>query len=439
MGVNASKESLIRAIWAIALPAIITNLTTPLLGLSDVAIAGHKGGAPFIASLAVGSSMFNMLYWVFGFLRMGSSGLTAQAYGSKDTVAIATILQRALTLGVGVGVIFILFQRPVMHLLFLAMDITGDTAIEAGHYFSIVIWGAPAMLATYSLTGWYLGMQNSRIPMMVSLLADVVNIVASVTLVFVFDMSIEGVATGTLVAQWIAFVVGLTICIRRYRPPLAGFREVFRGSGMRAFFRVNTDIFLRTLCLVAVTMWFTRTGARQSQEMLAVNALLMQMFTIFSFFMDGFAFSAEALVGRYKGEGNHAMLRRVVRDELLIALMLAMIFTAAYYFGGTTLLHLLTSDDGVVALSREYLPWAVSIPLVGFLAFCCDGIYIGATATRSMLLSMLAAMATFFGLYALLFPHYGNHGLWIAFLGYLVMRGALLLVMLNGRVLSERA
>lgn len=436
MGFNARKTSLIHAIWAIAVPAIVTNLTTPLLGLSDVAIAGHKGGAPFIASLAVGSSMFNMLYWVFGFLRMGSSGLTAQAYGAGDRRGTAIILERALTLGLGAGLLLTSLQKPIMRVLFLLMDIEGDTASQACEYFSTVVWGAPAMLATYSLTGWFLGMQNSRIPMMVSLLADVVNIAVSVTLVFAFDWTIRGVATGTLVAQWLAFAVGLAICRRRFKLPLIPLGEVFRSDGLGAFFKVNTDIFLRTLCLVAVTMWFTRTGAEQSQDMLAVNSLLMQMFTIFSFFMDGFAFSAEALVGRYKGEGNRAMLGRVVRCEIAISLALAVVFTIIYFLGGATLLGVLTSDHHIVAVSQEYLPWAVSIPMVGFLAFCCDGIFIGATATRSMLLSMLMAMCVFFGLYALLFPRLGNHGLWIAFLSYLLTRGTVLMLMLRRKILA---
>lgn len=426
MGFDASQKSLIRAILAISLPAIVTNITVPLLGVCDIAIAGHKGGAAFIAALAIGASMFNMLYWVFGFLRMGSSGLTAQAFGAGDFAETRRVLVRALTLGCGVGCLMVAAQRPIFKLLIAAMDVDAATTGVALRYFSIVVWGAPAILGTYALTGWFLGMQNTRIPMAVSIVADLVNIAVSLTLVFWADLRIEGVAIGTLSAQWCAFLIGLIVAHRRWGASSFVLSEVFNRRGLAGFFKVNIDIFLRTLCLVAVTLWFTRTGARQGESMLAVNALLMQMFTIFSYFMDGFAFSGEALVGRFKGACDEAKMRATVKTELLVGLTVAVAFTVAYVVLGREFLSLLTDDKSVVDAAADYLPWVMTIPLAGFMAFSFDGVFIGATATRRMLLSMAVAMALFFALYALFFPTLGNHGLWLAFVAYLLARGVVL-------------
>lgn len=438
MGLDARQKDLIRAIAAIAFPAIVTNITVPLLGLCDIAIAGHKGGAAFIASLAVATSMFNMVYWLFGFLRMGSSGLTARAFGASDFRTTTAVLIRAVALALAAGALIIILRQPILALLLDAMDVDGDLAAMATRYFMITVWGAPALLATYALTGWFLGMQNSRTPMAVSIAADLVNILASVILVFGFDMTIEGVAAGTLIAQWSSLLLGAGLAVRRYRGrlilPSPG--ELARG-GIGEFFRVNSDIFLRTLCLVAVTLWFTRTGAMQGAVMLAVNALLMQLFTIFSYFMDGFAFSAEALVGRYKGSGEELTMKRVIRLEIAIGAAVAAIFTLAYFAGGELFLGLLTDDGSVVRAATDYLPWAVTVPLAGFMAFSCDGIYIGAGRTRMMLLSMAIATAIFFLLYMLLFPSMANHGLWLAFVSYLATRGLLLLVALRAKPKSN--
>ncbi len=426
MGFTSRTQGLSRPIFAIAIPAIVTNITTPLLGICDISIAGHRGGVAFIASLAVATSMFNMLYWLFGFLRMGSSGLTAQAFGARDDIGQSMVLWRGLILAVSAGLVVIVLQRPAARCVLWLMDVDSSTAGYAMRYFGIVVWGAPAVLTTYALTGWFLGMQNSKVPMYVSLFTDVVNIAVSVVLVFGVGLDIEGVAYGTLSAQWLAAVVGLIICIIRFRPVRPDLRGVFSGNGLRLFFRVNSDIFMRTLCLVAVSLWFTRAGAMQGAVMLAVNALLMQLFTLFSYVMDGFAFAGEALSGRFLGAGDHAMLRRTVRAILTAGAILALIFSICYFVAGDAILSLLTSDNTVVSAASDYLPWAMTVPLAGFLAFGYDGLMIGQSRTREMLLSMLLSMLLFFGLYAVLFPAYGNHGLWISFLAYLLSRGAVL-------------
>ncbi len=422
-------RQIISGIAALAIPAIITNITTPVLGLSDMAIVGHLGGAVYIAAIAVGAAVFNMLYWLCGFLRMGTSGLTAQCYGSRNIEGCSRSLAQAMTIAMGLGVLMILLQRPVFEGMILFMDCDEATRSVVHTYFSICVWGAPAVLGTFVLTGWWLGMQNSRTPMWVSIFIDLFNIGMSVTLVFLFHLRIEGVATGTLAAQWAGFLLGLWLCKRKYHISVPRLSAVLKGAELKCFFKVNTDIFLRTVCLVSVTVWFTRVGSMQGAEMLAVNALLMQLFTLFSFFMDGFAFSAEALCGRFKGSGNMAMLRRTVHTLMKCAGAIALLFTLLYAIGGSEMLHLLTSDHGVVTTAKEYFWWAVSIPLAGFAAFMWDGVSIGVTATRRMLISMLCATALFFTIYFVAYPQIGNHGLWLAFIAYLLTRGIALWIL----------
>lgn len=413
-------------IAALSLPAVITNITTPILALTDVAIVGHMGSAIFIAAIAVGGTMFNTMFWLFGFLRMGSSGLTAQAYGAGDRRGAQTVLARSLLLALLIGIAMIAAREPVCSLLFDLLDVDGTTASVARSYFMIVVWSAPAVLGLYSLTGWFVGMQDSRTPMWVSLFVDVFNIAASLMFVFLIRMRIEGVATGTLVAQWAGFLLALFLAVRKYGWHKVGFRNLI--DGLPRFFRINSDIFLRTVCLVAVTLWFTRTGAMQGPVMLAVNALLMQLFTLYSFFMDGLAFASEALCGRYLGAGDRPMLLLSVRSLMGVGIILALVFTAVYVGCGEWVMEMLSSDRPVVELARHYSVWAMIVPLVGFGAFLWDGVFIGLTRTRMMLISMAAAMITFFALYYLLFPMLGNHGLWIAFLGYLLMRGVVLTI-----------
>lgn len=380
--------------------------------------------------------MFNMLYWLFAFLRMGSSGMTAQACGRGDMAGATVILYRAMAVALMVGVILILLSHPVASAVLKFMDADETTAALARRYFGIVIYGAPAVLGTYALSGWFIGMQNSRAPMAVSIVINVVNILVSLVLVFGFGMKLEGVAAGTLTAQWTGLGAGMIMC-RRYRIKRPPFRSLLARDGMTRFFSVNMDIFLRTLCLVAVTMWFTRAGARQGDVVLAVNALLMQLFMLFSYMMDGFAFAGEALAGRYIGARDGRMLRLSIRNLFLWGAAVSVVFTVFYWVVGDGFLSLLTSDADVISASREYSVWALVIPVAGMSAFIWDGVFIGATMTRRMLLSMAVAMAVFFGVYVLLFPSMGNHALWLAFILYLACRGLVQTVLFFSRRFGE--
>ena len=401
----------------------------------DVAIVGHMGSPVFIAAIAVGGNMFNMLYWLFGFLRMGTSGITSQRFGAKDDIGATSTLYRALIIGVAVGLAMILLSRPISGLILSIIDAEGETRYFALQYFDILVFGAPAVLAGYALTGWFVGMQNSKAAMWVSFFIDVTNIVMSLTLVYLFDLGLKGVAIGTLTAQWGGLAFGLLWVNHKFKIVNVPFQLLVSWREFKRFFSINLDIFLRTVCLVAVTMWFTRAGAEQGTVMLAVNTLLMQFFMMFSYFMDGFAFAAEALCGRYIGEKSRQQLILTIKMLFKWGVFIAIGFTSLYAVGGDGLMRILSSEVSVVTVAHDYYWWVVTLPLVGFATFLWDGVYIGATLTRFMLLSMLMAAIVFFVLYYVLFGTLGNHGLWIAFLCYLAMRGIVLTVA-SGRVVG---
>lgn len=425
-----------RQILHIAIPSIISNITVPLLGLVDVTIVGHLGSASYIGAIAVGGMLFNMIYWIFGFLRMGTGGLTAQAYGQHNTQEGTRILLRSLSVSLLLALVLLVLQYPIRLIAFMLIDASPEVQELATRYFHICIWGAPATLGLYSFTGWFIGMQNSRYPMYIAITQNIVNIAASLFFVFVLHMKVEGVALGTLIAQYAGVIMAYLLCISHYHP----FRQqvqrmqLFERNAMKRFFLVNRDIFLRTLCLVAVTVFFTSTGATYGDVVLAVNTLLMQLFTLFSYIMDGFAYAGEALSGKYTGSNDKIRLHQTVRNLFGWGSAMALLFTLTYLWEGQDFLQLLTNDTEVIAASGTYLLWTVAIPFCGFSAFILDGICIGTTSTRIMLKSMATASALFFGVYFLCSGSWGNHALWMAFLVYLAVRGLMQGYLLRNKI-----
>lgn len=421
---NLNKE-----ILRLALPSIVSNITVPLLGIVDVTIMGHIGDARYIGAIAVGSMIFNVVYWLFVFLRMGTSGLTAQAFG-RGKGGACLILRQSLTVALVSGLLIVLLQWPLRLLAFRMMGATPDVEELVLPYFNICVWGAPAVLGLYSLMGWFVGMQNTRVPMMIAIGQNIINILASLIFVFVLHMQVEGVALGTVVAQWTGFIWA----ILRSEKLKAKCEDVLLSESEKSvtapqvstFFTLQSSLFplfLRTLCLVCVNFYFTSVGAQQGALMLAVNTLLMQLFTIFSYFMDGFANAGEALVGRFYGANDRKSFRRAVRLLFGWGAVMVVLFTGLYGLGGETFLSLLTNDHTVVEASRTYLPWAVFIPLCGVAAFVWDGVFIGLMATRGMLLSCFVAAVMFFIVWATGGSSMGNHALWLALLVYLALRG----------------
>ena len=414
-----------RQILQIALPSIVSNITVPLLGMIDVAIVGHMGSPVYIGAVAVGSMIFNLIYWLFGFLRMGSSGLTAQALGRRDLTEVTRLLVRSVSIALGIALLLIILQVPLKWLMFWLIGPTPDVVPFASTYFDIVIWGAPASLALFSLMGWYIGMLNTRFPMLISIMQNVVNILASLTLVYGFGMKIEGVAFGTIIAQYAGLLMAVGLLASYYSRLFQYFRKdrIFRKMG--AFFAINRDIFLRTLCLVAVNLFFTAAGARQGAVILSVNTVLIQLYLFFSYFMDGFAYAGEALGGKAYGAHNVTAFRETLQRLWMWMLIVTSAYTLLYIVGGPWIVALLTDEAQVLEVSHEYLWWAWLIPAAGCVAFIWDGIFIGITATRGMLVSSFLSALTFFAVYLMTEGVLGNHGLWLAQIVYLAMRGIL--------------
>lgn len=414
-------------ILRIAVPAIVSNITVPLLGLVDVAITGHLGAAAYIGAIAVGGMLFSLIYWLFGFLRMGTSGMTSQAYGKGDAVEQTRILICSTATGLAVTTVLVAFQYPIGRIAFAFIHPTPEVERLASTYFRICIWGAPAVLLLYSLCGWFIGMQNSRYPMYIAVVQNLGNIAVSLWLVHKLGLKIEGVALGTLTAQYIGLLLAVVLWLHRYGY-LRSCMNCHALTDRRAlgqFFHVNRDIFLRTVCLVAVTVSFTSIGAARGEMTLAVNTLLMQLFTLFSYVMDGFAYAGEALAGKHIGTGDRKAFRSTVRNLFGWGAGLAMGFTLLYGLGGQTFLSLLTDNTEVVHVATRYFGWVLAVPAVGFTAFLLDGVFIGATATSLMLKSMLVASVAFFLLYICLGGTIDNHALWLAFDSYLFLRGAM--------------
>ncbi len=436
-----TRTNMNRDILSLALPSIVSNITVPLLGLADVTIMGHMGEARFIGAIAVGAMIFNMVYWLFGFLRMGTSGMTAQGYGREETTM--PLLKRSLGIALLFGFLIVLLQWPLREFSLWVMEPSAEVRELVIPYYNICVWGAPAVLGLFALNGWYVGMQNTRIPMMIAVAQNIINIVLSVFFVFGLDMGIMGTALGTMIAQWLGFVAallpfssgaGASGSSGSSGASGASGYSVSSGSsgssdsdGSGSFFQLGRDfffLFLRTLCLVAVNTYFTAAGAQQGTMILAANTLLMQLFTIFSYFMDGFANAGEALAGRYYGAQDRGNLRKVIQYLFGWGGGMVVLFSLVYGLGGTAFLHLLTSETTVVEMAGSYLPWAMLIPLCGMAAFIWDGIFIGITATRGMLISCFVAAVAFFAVWFGLHSLWGNHTLWLALLTFLFLRGA---------------
>lgn len=428
-------------ILKIAIPSIVSNITVPLLGLVDVAITGHLGAAAYIAAISIGSMVFNTTYWLFGFLRMGSSGLTSQALGRRDLQEVTMWLVRGLVIALGIGLLLILAQWPIRETALWLMRPEEEVRQLVITYFHICIWGAPAMLGLYTLNGWFIGMQNSRIPMVVAIVQNIINILVSLFFVFGLHMKVEGVASGTLIAQWIGFLLALVLLFRFYGKHLKSgssqFEKLFSKSSLKKFFVVNRDLFFRTVCLVSVMLFFTTAGSWQGEVTLAANTILMQLFLLLSYVVDGFANAAEAMSGKYWGARNSWAFAHTVKHCFMWGFTCAFLFSVIYLVGGDAFVALLTDEATVVDAAYKYIWWIYLIPVCSIAAFIWDGVFVGITASREMLITSLVAAVVFFLLFALLYRSWDNHGLWLSFLVYLLIRGALQTVFFH-RILMDK-
>jgi len=428
-----------KKILNLAIPNIISNITIPLLGMVDLAILGHLGNETYIAAIALGGMIFNFIYWNFSFLRMSTSGFTAQAYGAENNRGIMQILVRGITIALVAALLLILLQRPIAWFSRSIIDSGTETMNFALDYFFVRIWAVPATLMLYVTNGWFIGMQNAKTPMYVALVSNVANILFSCLFALVLNMGIQGVALGTVVAQYCGLLLSIVLFLKDYRPLLAAveIRQSLVIDEMKNFFKVNIDIFLRNLCVIAVFTFIPYVSASMGDRILAVNTLLLQLFMLFSYIMDGFAYAGEALTGRFIGAKNHSSLQKAIKYLLIWSAILAFSFTFLFFAAGDKILYILTDNASIIKDAMKYIHWTILVPIAGFAAFLFDGVYIGATASKAMRNIVVLATILFFPIYYLFETKLGNNGLWIALLLFLTLR-SILMWSLNQKVLGLR-
>lgn len=438
-----------KEILRLAIPAIVSNITIPLLGLCDTAISGHLGSASYIGAVSVGTTMLNVIFWLFGFLRMGTTGLTAGAYGAGADRRALDVLQKSMAVALITSAAILMLQHPLLKALRLLVGGEPSVMADASVYFGICIWGVPAQLTVMVASGWFIGMQNTVVPMAIAIGMNVLNMIFSVILTMSAGIGFAGIAIGTLSANWIGAMASLII-LRRFikkrgmnrrssssrrsidyegRPPIVNTSH--DSVKWRELFNVNGALLVRSACLIAVTVTVTAVGARFGSTILAGNAVMMQFFIFYSYFMDGFAYSGEALAGRYSGACDRRGLNSAVAHLLMWGAGVALMFTLIYIPGTEPITRLLTDQSAVIEQVSDCHLFVILLPVAGAAAFIFDGIFVGLTRTVAMMLSTFAGSAVFFLILFGLPLKFDNTLLWIAFESYLLMRGLVLAVVLT--------
>ncbi len=420
-----------KQILRLALPSIITNVSVPLLSSVDTALVGHLESPAYLGGVAIGAMIFNFIFWGFGFLRMGTTGLTAQAFGEQRRDECSLILIRSLLVALAGGLFLILLQWPIQLIALGQVNASAEVEAQTLVYYNLRIWSAPAVLILYAVQGWFLGMQNARYPMILAIVVNCLTIGLDIFFLQALGMKVAGVALGTLIAQYCGVALALILLIVNYRGYLVRFTRarILELAAIRRFFAVNRDIFLRTLLLIVTYSFFTATSAEYGDTVLAANSILLQLWMILAYGVDGFAYAAESLTGRFIGARDKPNLHLAVRYIFVWGMSLGVAMSLLYGLFGNSILHLFTSDEVVIATALAFYAWTIAAPIVNAACFVWDGVFIGATATFPMLISMaIATVVFFFPIYFLTQPALGNHALWLAMLSYMAMRGITLTV-----------
>ncbi|MBN2485417.1 MAG: MATE family efflux transporter [Bacteroidales bacterium] len=416
-----------RQILKLALPFIISNITVPLVSSVDTALMGNFGSTAQMGAIGLGGAIFNFLYWNFAFIRMSVVGLTAQQLGAKNNIETSMLLGRSLFVALIGSLLLVIFQAPIGQIIFSITQ--GEAEVEnfALEYFRLRIWDAPATICLMALSGWFVGMQNARAPMMVALLINSVNIFLSYIFVAKFGMHARGIAMGTVIAQYCGLLLALAILLSKYKNTIKHIFliKVLELKGYRRFFQVNIDVFVRTLAVILVLTWYNFASAGKGNIILGINVIFLQLVFAFSFFTDGFANAAEALTGKFFGAGDKQKLKRTVHLLFVWGFSIALAFTLVYMFAWEHIFRIFTNDDNVIRESARYVGWIIAMPLVSILTFIWDGVFLGTTATREQRNATVIAALLFFAVYYFLEPYYANHALLFAQLVFFGMRGIL--------------
>lgn len=411
--------------WRLAGPIIISNISVPMLGAVDTAVMGHLPDAKYLGGVAVGALVFTFIYWGFGFLRMGTGGLTAQAFGAEDADEIRACLARAAVIGIPVALVLIILQAPIAWAAFSIVEATTEVELLAEEYFYTRIWGAPATLMNFALLGWFIGVQNTKAALWHQLILNGVNIVLDLVFVIGFGWGVAGVAAATAIADVAAVAFGLWLALPILRRLGGAFvrEKILEGEKIRRTVALNIDIFIRTICLVSAFAYFTAQGAAFGNVVLATNAVLLNFQTFMAHALDGFAHAAEAMGGRAIGARDRVAFREAVRVSMFWGTIVAIGFSLVYLMGGTAIVDLLTGIDDVRDAAREYISWSVVMPLIAVFPFILDGVYLGATRGLTMRNAMIASLVTYLVACFFFVPAWGNHGLWASLLIFMGARG----------------
>ena len=415
-----------KKILNLAIPNVISNLSVPMLGVVDTALVGHLDEVYYLGALALGGMIFNFLFWGFGFLRMGTTGMTAQEYGSRNRKGIMMMLARVQLVALVIGVLILLLKGPVSDLSFWIIESSTEVELYTLVYYDIRIYTAPAVLALYGLNGWFLGMQNAKYPMIVTIALNLLNIVLNVWFIYGLDMHVDGVAYGTLISTYLALALAAGLFLFRYRRYFAHFvmDELLNAGEIRQFFSVNRDIFIRTLCLIFTFSFFTAKSAEQGDLILAANTILLQLWMVASYGIDGFAYAAESMVGRFKGSGDLPLLKKAIYYNLAWGLSIGVAGSLVYGLFDESILAIFTNKQNVIDLALSVVFWTVLAPFVSSICYILDGVFIGATATAPMRNTMLISTFLFFlPVYYIGTLMFGVHGLWLAMVLFMAVRG----------------
>jgi multidrug resistance protein, MATE family len=422
-----------RRVFLLAIPLILSNLTQPLLSMVDTILSGHLPSPAVLGGVAVGGIFFNSIYWTFGFLRMATTGLVAQSHGAGDQDQLMHHFGRAVLTAFLIGALILVLQRPLISASLSLLGATSEVHRNALIYCSIRIWSAPAALANYAILGYLLGRQRARAALLLQATINIVNVVLALTLVLWRHWAVAGIATATMSAEWIGCFLGFALLLASgARLGHVRWSELIDGDSLRRLFALNRDIFLRTLSLVAAYAWFTRTGARSGNAVLAANAVLINFLWIAGYGLDGFANATEALVGEAIGARRVADFRAVLKASSVSAFTVAAGLSLLYLVFGRNIIAIFTNQEAIRSLAGQYLPWLIVLPLVAVWSFLLDGVFIGATRAQELRDSMLISLAGYLGLAILLTARFGNHGLWCAMLAFMALRAITLALRLPG-------
>lgn len=413
-----------KEILRLALPSIIGNISVPLLSTVDVALMGSLTTA-HLGALGIATTIFNFIYWNFGFLRMGTTGLTAQAYGADNRLEISSVFWRALITALSIGALLVLLSQPIYNVAIQLMNVSAGASQYLQDYFFIRILAAPASIGLYALFGWYFGMQNAIYPVFISILLNMVNIAISLYLVKYQGWGIQGVAWGTVIAQYFGFCLALILLVFKFRPYLfrVDRQNVFQWSALSKFFRINRDIFIRTLCLTFAFAFFYSQSSEGGELILASTTILLQFLSWMAFGIDGFAYASESIVGKYKGAQDSGSVRKAIRYSFYWGGALAASYSLVYWIFGRDLISIFSSDGQLVDYTSDYLIWIVLLPLTAFVCYIWDGIFIGLTATTSMRNAMVFSLTIYLGSYYILSFLTIDLRLWLSLMIFMFVRG----------------